>query len=170
VADQAPDMDSLAWRPDMDRLAVLFRSRLQASASVNVFTEDSSPSLDEAELAVDIIIGQVGARVGWDLPAVLFPAAASVVMYGAAADLEAGIYAEQTRSDMSARPHWQSRYDVALDQLAEAAERLREGEAPPGGGTGGGGSTPDDDEVPSAEGTPAAVMYPDAPFVSGAPW
>ena len=110
-----------SWKPEVAELAPLMRARLSDSGDGG-FTSTSFPTAEDAENAIRGGVDRVLTRVG-TVPDGLHSSAARVALYQAAADLEAGLTAEQTRGDLSPRPHWQKLADDRLKELADAVDR-----------------------------------------------
>jgi len=121
-----PDPLTMPWRPTVDDVAALIRSRTKDAAmnEVGTFTADTRPTDAEVEQLITNGMAKIASRVGWDLPADSWPEAVHLVALFAACEAELSYFPEQIRTDRSAYQQLWEIFTYDLDAFVEMVANL----------------------------------------------
>lgn len=131
------------YTPEVVDVAAVLRTRTAGEYGVEAgdFTAQTRPTAAQVTSIIGLAVGDVGIRVGADLPEVLWPTARSLAVLRAAMKVELTYFPEQVATGRSPYAQMKEQYDEGIAALVTAAAQQV--------GAGGEAGSIDDEPMPS---------------------
>lgn len=121
-----------AATPTVAEVGSLLRARTKDNVGneLGTFTPNTRPREDAVLSLIQQAANEVGMRVGFETPAVVWPSVRWMIALRAAMLIELSYFPEQVRSDKSAYDRYERMYNSQIDALEEAVREAGSGEDP----------------------------------------
>lgn len=118
------------WTPLVEDVAALLRARTidNNGAEVGTFNTDTRPTDTEADVVIAHAVDEISARVGLEIPEIVWPIAKRAASLRAAMLIELSYWPEQVRSQKSPYEHYRDMYNDQIKAVEKAVKEAGSGD------------------------------------------